>query len=174
MTIPVIFILVGLIGLSLLISLIVGRSRKADLDALTAQLQPIDVNAFRNLIDEQEEEYLRMRLPAHEFRSIHRERMLAAADYVWATARNSGILVRLAQAAKDHPDPAVAAAAESLFENALQARLYALRIIPRVYLSMLFPDIRHTPDVVAERYETATRQVVMLRVARSHAVVNAG
>lgn len=169
MSIPLIFVIVSLIALVLLVPLIIGRSRKPDLSALAAQLQPIDVNAFRNLVDVREEEFLRQRLPASEFRKIHRERMLAAADYVWAAARNSGILVRLAQAAQNDPDPAVAATADSLLENALDVRLYSLRVVPRLYLSMAFPGVSFAPARMAETYENAARKAVMLRVTQSHA-----
>jgi hypothetical protein len=169
MTISLIFVIISLIALVLLVPLIVGRSRKPDLDALAAQLQPIDVNAFRNLIDVREQNFLRQRLPASEFRKIHRERMLAAADYVWAAAHNSGILVRLAQAAQNDPDPAVAATADSLLENALDVRLYSLRVVPRLYLSMVFPSVSYAPARVAESYETAARKAVMLRVTQSQA-----
>ena len=168
-TVPLIFVLVSLVALGLLVPLIIGRARKADLGALGAQLRPIDVNAFRNLIDVREEDFLRQRLPASEFRKIHRERMLAAAEYVWAAARNSGILVRLAQAAQNDPDPAVAATADSLLENALDVRLYSLRVLPRLYLSMVFPGVSYAPARVAESYETAARKAVMLRITRSHA-----
>jgi hypothetical protein len=34
---------------------------------------------------------------------------------------------------------------------------------------MLFPQIGHTPQFVAERYETAARQAITLRLARSRA-----
>ena len=171
MNIPMTFVFLGLSGLLLFIYLLISWSRRPNLEALAAQLEPLDVNAFRNLIDRREEEFLRLRLPAREFRHIHRERMLAAADYVWAAARNSGILVRLAQSAKDDPDPAVATAAESLFKNALEVRFYVLRTVPRVYLSMLIPQISHTPDLLAESYETATRKELMLRLRRSQAPV---
>jgi hypothetical protein len=169
MTISLVFVFFGLVALLLVIYLLRGASRSSDLDSLAAQLHPIDVNAFRNLIDVREEEFLRQRLPAREFHKIHRERMLAALDYVRAAGHNAGILVRLAQAAREHPDSTVAAAAESLFENALEVRLFALRTIPRLYASMLFPQIGHTPEFVAERYETAARQAITLRLARSRA-----
>src|SRR5262249_37055772 len=83
MTTPLIFVLVACISLLLIIFLFRGHSQQGgDLDQLAAQLRPIDVNAFRNLIDEREEQFLRKRLPAGLFRSIHRERMFAAAEYV--------------------------------------------------------------------------------------------
>src|SRR5712692_6900321 len=127
MMIPFIFAGAGLLGLFLILYLAKGlRSRGGDLGELAARLRPIDVDAFRNLIDEREEEYLRAHLPRKEFRNIHRERMLAAVEYVWCATRNTSILITIGEASKLSPDPAVAAAADKLLENALRLRLYAI------------------------------------------------
>src|SRR5437016_2775106 len=75
-----------------------SRAAAVNLEELRAQLRPMDVWSFRNLTDTSERQYLRDRLPASEFRRIHRERMLAATDYAWCAATNAGILIRLAEA----------------------------------------------------------------------------
>jgi hypothetical protein len=163
MVAPVIFIIVGIVAMVLVVYL--SRSHRAvegNLDELVAQLRAVDVDAFRNLIDPAEEQFLRERLPAGEFRSIHRERMLAAVEYVWGAARNAGLLIRLADAAKLDSDPAVVSAGEKLLENAVRFRLYAFRFIPRLYLGMLVPGLNRAPHWIAENYDSMTRQVVML------------
>jgi hypothetical protein len=168
MIIPLIFVAIGLIALLLLVYLFVGRIfLHGTLNELVTQLRPVDVNAFRNLIDESERQYLREHLPAQEFRSIHRQRMLSAVEYAWAAARNAGILVRFAEAAKQDPDPEVVTAAANLQENALRVRLYALRAVPRLCLSMMVPYLNHAPQSLAEQYEVITRQMVTLRCLRS-------
>ncbi len=81
MIFPAVIIVAGLIALVLILRLGNGHGRSGgNLDELAARLRPIDVDAFRNLIDEREAEYLRARLSPKEFRSIHRERMLAAVE----------------------------------------------------------------------------------------------
>lgn len=163
MILALIFVITALLGLLLIIYLAKDHlAIGGNLDELAAQLQPIDVDAFRNLIDEREEEFLRDRLPWSEFRSIHRERMLAAVEYVWCAARNTSILIRLGEAAKQSSDPAVSAAAEKLLDNALRLRLYAFEAIPRFYLGILFPHTSRKPYLIAETYDIMTRQVVML------------
>jgi hypothetical protein len=167
---PLIFVCAACLSLLLLLYLFKRHAvMRADLDQLAAQLRPVDVAAFRNLIDEREEEFLRDRLPARVFSSVHRIRMLAAAEYVRCAARNAGILVRLAEAAKNDPDPEIAAAAEGLLDNALSVRLYAFQVVPRLYLSALIPSVKHTPQTVAEKYDVATRQMTILRALRSPA-----
>jgi hypothetical protein len=163
MTISLIFAVLGVMALLLIVYLAKGRhGTGGNLDHLASQLRPIDVEAFRNLIDEREEEFLRAHLPAREFRGIHRERSLAAVEYVWCAAQNAAILIRLAEAAKLDADPATSAAAGKLLENALRLRLYAFQAVPRLYLGILLPWAGGKPGFVADTYDTMTRQVVML------------
>ena len=51
-----------------------GACRFPRTASLAGQIQPIDVAAFRNLVDPAEDAYLRRRLPAAEFRLVRRER----------------------------------------------------------------------------------------------------
>lgn len=125
MMLPAIIVVAGVIALVLILQLAKGLRRiGGNLDEMAARLRPIDVDAFRNLIDEREEEYLRANLPSREFRRIHRQRMLAVVEYVWSATRNTSILIGLGEAAKQSRDPAVVAAADKLLENALRLRLY--------------------------------------------------
>jgi len=139
-----------------------SQSASVNLETLRSQLQPMDVGAFRNLIDSSERQYLRDRLSVSEFRRIHRERMLAATDYVWCAARNAGILIRLGEATISAADPSLAEAALNLQENAFRLRLQALQAVPRLYLSMMVPDWELAPDGLAERCDRLTRQATIL------------
>lgn len=157
----------GLLGLFLILYLAKSlRAKGGNLDELAAQLRPMDVDAFRNLIDEREEEYLRAHLPMREFRGVHRERMLAAVEYVWCATRNTSILMSLGEAAKQSSDPMVIAAADRLLDHALGLRLYALQALPRMYLSMLFPSAGRAPHFIAETYDTMVRQAVVIGCLR--------
>jgi hypothetical protein len=163
MTIAVIFIVLGLLALVLTIYLAKGHLKKGgDLEKLAIQLRPVDVGAFCNLISATEQQYLREHLPMREFRSIHRERMGAAVEYVRCAARNASILMQLGEAARQHSDPSVRLAGEKLVENGLRLRLYAIQLIPRLYLSMAFPKAGPTPDILADTYDDLSRQVVTL------------
>jgi hypothetical protein len=163
MMIPLIFAGAGLLTLFLILYLAKGlRSPGGNIDELASQLRPIDVDAFRNLIDENEEQFLRERLPPGEFRGVHRERKLAAVQYIWCAAQNAAILIRLGEAARQNSDPAIAAAAEKLVGNALRLRLYAFQAIPRLYVTAVVPWAHASPNFVADTYDSMTRQVVML------------
>lgn len=129
----------------------------------SSELQLIDVEAFRNLVDEDEEAYLRERLPSHAFRRIQRERMLAGIEYVKAAYANAGILVRIAEAGRESEDPQVAEAANKLFGDAVQLRWYTLQVIPRLYFKMLFPSVvKPAPRDLFDRYDFVTRQALVL------------
>lgn len=157
------FSLIGLAGLVLVLYLAAGyRRTPGTLDALVSRLRSVDVHAFRNLIDERERVFLREHLPSQDFRSLHRQRMLAATEYVWCAAQNAGILIQLAQEARRAGDPAVAAAAEKLLDNALRLRLYAFEIMPRLYLSIWFPETSLRTQSIADTYDNMTRQMVTL------------
>lgn len=167
MMLPFLYAGAGFLGLFLILYLARGlRSKGGNLDELAARLRPIDVNAFRNLIDEREEEYLRTHLPGREFRRIHRERMLAAVEYVWCAARNTSVLMSLGEAARLSADPMIATAGDRLIENALRLRLYAMQAVPRMYIGMLFPGASAAPHFVAETYDRMARQATVLGCVR--------
>src|SRR5215475_1791337 len=165
----------GLVVLTIAVLVIVavlllaaGRLRSGEhRDNLAEQLQPIDIDAFRNLISEPEELYLREHLPPREFRAVHRERMLAASEYVWGASRNARILIRLAEATKQNADRQMVASAETLQDNAFRLRLYAWRTLPRLYFSALVPIAGSIPQSLAESYDSLTRQMITLQCMQS-------
>jgi hypothetical protein len=125
-------------------------------------LRRVDIEAFRNLIDPAEENFLRSRLPAVDFRRVQRARLGAAVEYISAASQNAAILLRLAEPARRNPDPVVAQSAEKLVEEATKLRLYAFRAMPRLYFAMLFPGRAASPLRVAESYEQMTQRVISL------------
>ena len=163
MTLSIIIGISAFLALLTVVHLVRGQLRQhANLDDLRARLGSVDILAFRNLIDDKEEQFLRQRLPAPEFRAVHRERMLAATEYVRCAARNAGILTQLAEAAKSDPDPSVAAAALKLQETAFQVRLEALRAVPRFYVRALLPGFGNVPQSIVETCDRLSRQAVIL------------
>src|ERR1700747_1658448 len=87
-----------------------------------AKIQPIDVEAFRNLINPAEDDYLRRRLPASEFRLVRRQRLRAMPAYVQTAGRNAAVLVLMGQGSLTAADPQTAEAARRLVDNALLLR----------------------------------------------------
>jgi hypothetical protein len=166
MTLTIIVVVVALAVPLLLITLRGQAAGSKVLENPAEHIRSVDVEAFCNLVDPDEEEFLRLHLRPADFRRIQRERLRAAAEYVSCAAHNAAILLRLADAGRHSSDPATAEAAQKLVDNALRLRLYALHAIPRLYLGMILPGSRISPDRIADGYEQMTRMVVMLGCLR--------
>jgi len=163
MTIAIILIVLSVVALLFLIRAARGHAIALRFgDHPAAHIRSVDLEAFRNLIDPDEEEYLKSRLHPAKFRKIQRERLRAAAEYISCAAHNAAILLRMAEAARSSPDPRVATMAEKLVEDAIRLRLYAFQAIPKLYIAMIVPVQQLSPIRVADRYEQITRQVVLL------------
>jgi len=133
----------------------------SNLDDLSGRTQPIDLAAFRNLIDPAETAFLRSHLRSQDFREIHRERTQAAVEYVQRIALNAALLLRLGQAARTNPDPEIAKAAQSMIERALVVRMIAMQALVKLKLQALFPGIDFSNVDVFERYGRLTESAAL-------------
>ncbi len=133
-----------------------------DLQTLEEYTRPVDLAAFRNLIDPGEEDFLREHLPADKFRAIQRERLRAALQYVERTAYNGAILLRVGEAARRDPNPEVAAAARELVNDALRLRLNARLATVVLYGRMVMPEARISVGRVTDTYENLAQGLVRL------------
>ena len=130
--------------------------RSTNLSYLEGKLRPVDVMAFRNLVDPQEEEFLRRNLPSNVFRSLQRQRIGAAVEYVGNVAYNAALLLRLGEAARASADPEIARAGRELVELALRIRIYALLAVVRFRLRMVLPGLKVSSAAVSNSYENLT------------------
>jgi len=163
MTITLILIFSAFLALGFLLTLARGHASSLKVSENPAEhIRSVDVDAFRNLIDPDEEEFLRARLQPAEFRKIQRERLRAAVDYVSCAATNAAVLLRLGEAARRSPDPATVEAAGKLVDDAIRLRFFAFHALARLYLGMVLPGTRVSSVRIAETYEQMTRRVVML------------
>ena len=138
------------------------------LNELVGLIRPVDVEAFCNLVDPDEELFLRENLPAPIFRSIQRERLLAATEYVGAVSHNAAVLLRIAEAARDHTDPAVAEAAIEMANSAARLRLHCSLVFLRLWTAILVPQAGPSSLSLPERYQdlnSLSRRLGQLRHA---------
>ena len=145
------FALAALIGMWFTV-----RGTRADfssLDDLPRLTQPVDLEAFLNLIDPAEESYLRAHLPAQDFVEIHRERLHPVLDYLGRCRHNAAVLLRLGEAAQASPDPAIAAAGADLVAAALNFRLYSMLLPLKIYPGLLFAGVSLSLAPFGRRYE---------------------
>jgi hypothetical protein len=140
--------------LLLLLYLEGGRNSSLQrLDDLPGRTRPIDLEAFRNLVDPGEEDYLHANLSPSHFRAVQRERMRAALEYVGNAAHNAAFLLRMGEAATQSPDPRIAQAGSQLIDSALRLRAYALLSIAKLYVRMVLPEARLSYGRLADNYQ---------------------
>jgi hypothetical protein len=133
----------------------------ANLDTLPSLTQPVDVQALRNLLDAEQTEYLRSRLPFWQFCRVHRERTLAAAEYVDRIAKNAGILLQLGQLGRTNEDSEVARAAQDIVERALLVRMIAMQSLFKLYVQSVIPGVDLSTREVFERYLRLTESTLL-------------
>ncbi len=129
------------------------------LEELEACALPVDLDAFRNLVDPAEEDYLRTHLSPAEFRRIQRRRLRAALTYVRRASHNAAVLVRLGEAARESSDPEVTRAGQDLVNSALRMRLYTTQVQARLFLLILVPGAPLSLTSVADRYQALRERV---------------
>ena len=163
MIITFIIVLLAVFGLIYLARLTRGRTTANHSSAdLRAGLRPLDLQAFRNLTDPAEDEYLRSALSRANYRRARRDRLRATLAYVSCAADNAAVLIRLGDAARLSPDPAVTEAAEKLVNSAIRLRLFAFQAAFRLHLGIVLPVVPNAANHLAERYELVTRQGLLL------------
>lgn len=159
-------LILGLFALAMMAVLLLAvRGQSAtvgDLREVEACTHPVDLEAFRNLTDPEEERYLRERLAPAEFRAVQRERLRAALGYIERAAHNASILLRVGEAARANADPEIARAAADLVESALRLRLYALLAEGLLRAHILVPGARWSPARVAADYQGLRERVARL------------
>jgi hypothetical protein len=153
MILAFVLVLVSLTALLLMYAARGKTSAIGDLDDLAGRTRPVDIEAFRNLIDPAEEDFLRENLPASEFLAIQKERLYAAMEYVSCAAHNAAVLVRLGEAARLSLDPKIAEAGRQLLDTALRIRLYALLATVRLYLGIALPGAHLSAGRLVDNYQ---------------------
>jgi len=142
---------------------------RVDESNLSERLRPVDLEAFRNLTDEEEERFLRTNLPPAEFRSLQRQRMRAAVDYVAGISHNAGILLSLGQIARHSPDAQVAEAGRHLVDSASRLRLYSLIATAKLYRRIVLPGASLESAPIVGRYEQMKDRAALLSRLRDPA-----
>lgn len=119
-------------------------------------LSPVDLEAFRNLTDPQEVDFLRVNLSSKEFRRIQRLRLRAAAVYISAISQNAGRLVVVGRSVSAHPDTDIAAAGLDVVHRALQLKLWCSLALVKVTATIVCPTLLSPSTKIADRYLDVT------------------
>lgn len=168
MTITLVLIVISILVLAFfLFRGVRGRGAQVrDIAELHDMTETVNLLAFRNLTSPIEEQYLREHLAPRQFRSVQRQRLLAAIAYLDCVSANSAVLLRLGEAARHSPESHVAEAGLLLVNDAWRVRLCAVSARLRLYIAILFPGLHVAPSAVCDGYEKLTRAVQ--RLGRLH------
>lgn len=167
MSIGIILVIAAILALVLIFSLTLSRSLQIfSRTVLTAQIRPVDIEAFRNLVDPAEDEYLRHRLTPAQFRRVRRERLRAMAAYIQIAARNAAVLVRMGQVAltanSQTGSVQTAEAARQLVDGALLLRRNATFAMLRIYIALAWPNSGLAAAPVLRGYERLNGAAMLL------------
>jgi hypothetical protein len=162
MTVAVILIFAAVLSLVLVVRLAVGSRLQIRGARASRQIQPIDIDAFRNLADPAEDVYLRSKLISSEYRRIRRLRLRALAAYVQVAAQNAAQLVRMGQNALDSADPKTATAARELINDALLLRRNAMFVMFRIYVASTLPNAGFAAGSLLDGYRQLNGSAMLL------------
>ena len=171
MTLALVLVIAAAFALVIILGITVStRLQLSPGSAVVQKIEPIDIEAFRNLVDPTQNEYLRRRLTAAEFRTVQRERLRAAAAYIRVAGRNAAVLVAIGQAALSATDGATAEAARQLVDNALLLRRNATVALLRIYVALAWPHSARAAAPVLHGYEQLSGRAMLLGRLRNPAV----
>jgi hypothetical protein len=137
----------------------------ADSKSVTEPL--VDIAAFRNLVDPAEEEFLRENLPPSLFRSIQRERLLTAVEYVQCAAGQARTLVRLVEGTRDERTGELPQISEDLAAAAIRLRALSIFVLLSLYVRVAFPRLRISLVQIPTMYENVMGLGKLANVKRS-------
>jgi hypothetical protein len=163
MNLAIVLVVAAAVALGIILRMALTRSLQTrNKSGLVATIRPIDIEAFRNLINPAEDDYLRQRLPSPQFRVVRRERLRAMAAYVQGVANNAAVLVRIGQAALASGDPRVLTAAQQVVNDALLLRRNTTVSLARIYLALAWPNSGFAAVRVVDRYERLSGAAMLL------------
>jgi hypothetical protein len=171
MNLAIVLVIAAVVALGIILRIAVTQSSLAKgTGSLAVAIRPIDVEAFRNLISPEEDEFLRVHLPMAQFRMVRRERLRAMAAYVQVAGRNATALVRIGEAALAGGDARIAEAAQQLVNDALLLRRNATVALARIYIALAWPNSGLAAVRVVERYERLNGAAMLLGRLQNPAV----
>jgi len=170
MTLAIILVIAAALALVFILSITVSRSLQVSNTSLAGRIQPLDLEAFRNLTDAAEDEYLRRRLRPGDFRSVRRERLRATAAYVQVAGRNATALVSIGQSALAANDSETAEAAQQLVDQALWMRRNATFALVKIYVALAWPNSGFAAKPIVVGYQQLSGSAMLLGRLQNPAV----
>jgi hypothetical protein len=148
----------------------VARGRAREIHAaqeFPARVTPVDLEAFLNLLDPEDDAFLSGALPAQSYEILRRMRIRAAIAYLECAADNAAVIIRLAQSLA--PAPALS---QPLVNDALRLRLLCKLAICRLHWEFFFPAAWGRMVLLAEDYRALSGRAADLVRSREPALAH--
>lgn len=155
-------VLIAISATVLLVLLLAVRARRRqaiDPQSAAQAIIPVDLDAFRNLIDKRQDQYLKEQLRRGDFRRVQRARYLAISEYLWHVAANAGVILRVGEAARSSREPSVEKQGAELASAAVAVRMYCMLALAQAYTGYLFPGVAVSVGTVADSYDHLTSKL---------------
>ncbi len=157
MMITVIVIAVALCAVVLFYMAVRSRRKQAG-----QSIRPVDLQAFRTLMDRDDETFMRGKLPRSRFAHLKRLRIRVTMRYVARIAANASAVLHIGETARLSPSPEVADAATQVMELAAQIRLQCLVAMTKLSLEYMMPSLQFTPAMLVPKYQSLKENVSRL------------
>jgi len=126
-------------------------------------LRPVNLKAFRALMDRDDELFLSRKLPRSKSFRLKRHRIRVTLRYVARIAANSSAVLRMGEAERlSSSTPEVADAATQMIELATEIRLKCLLAMGTLVAEYALPSLQLTPGVLAPKYQSLRDSVSRL------------
>jgi hypothetical protein len=159
MTMTSIFV-VTLALLTFLVFFVALRSRRKH--AVERGILPLDLNAFSSLLDRQDEEFLREKLPRRQFTRIKRSRIKVTWGYVGRIFDNSAVVLRMVGMARQNSNLA-AEEFSDMADLAAHLRTNCLIAFAKMGAEFMFPSLQLNPPILAAKYASLQKNMPRLQ-----------
>lgn len=122
----------------------------------------VDLNAFRTLMDRDDELFMRQSLPRSKFSHLKRQRIRVTVRYVARIASNASAVMHVGEAARVSSAPEVAQAAAQVMELATQIRLQCLVALAKLSAEYAMPSLQLTPAMLVPKYQSLRENLRVL------------
>ena len=129
------------------------------LEELQARWKAVDLPALLNLVDRQEERYLRQNLSPLDFNLIHRKRLMVVWEYLSRVSSNAQLMVQSGQIIQQSSDGERAADALTLVADAVRLRNMVFMAKFSTAMKFVFPGKTSPIAEVLEAYARSRRNL---------------
>jgi hypothetical protein len=157
MTITVLVIALALCAVVLFYMAVRSRRKQAG-----QSVRPVDLNAFRALMDREDEVFMKARLPRSKFFHLKRKRIRLVVRFVARIAANASAVLHVGEAARLSPTPEVAYAATQVMDLAGQIRVQCLIALTKLAAEYVMPSLQLTPAMLVPKYQSLRENVKRL------------